>query len=71
MGAGWCPPGILGVGIGGTSEKAMLLAKQSLMAPIDIQALQARGPANRAEELRWKYLTRLMRWVSVHRGWAA
>ena len=52
MGAGWCPPGILGVGIGGTSEKAMLLAKQSLMAPIDIQALQARGPANRAEELR-------------------
>ncbi|MBU3736060.1 MAG: fumarate hydratase [Methylobacterium sp.] len=52
MGAGWCPPGVLGIGIGGTAEKAVLLAKQSLMAPIDIQALQARGPANRAEQLR-------------------
>jgi fumarate hydratase class I len=52
MGAGWCPPGILGIGIGGTAEKAMLLAKQSLMAPVDIQALQQRGPASRAEELR-------------------
>ena len=52
MGAGWCPPGILGIGIGGTAEKAMLLAKQSLMAPIDIQALRQRGPASRAEELR-------------------
>src|SRR5450432_2447258 len=52
MGAGWCPPGILGIGIGGTAEKAMLLAKQSLMEPIDIQELIARGPSNRAEELR-------------------
>ena len=52
MGAGWCPPGILGLGIGGTAEKAMLLAKESLMDPIDIQALRARGPANRAETLR-------------------
>jgi len=52
MGAGWCPPGLLGIGIGGTAEKAMLLAKQSLLAPIDIQALRERGPANRAEELR-------------------
>jgi fumarate hydratase class I len=52
MGAGWCPPGVLGIGIGGTAEKAMLLAKQSLMAPIDIQELKARGAANRAEELR-------------------
>src|ERR1035437_1455705 len=52
MGAGWCPPGILGIGIGGTAEKAMLLAKESLMEPIDIQELMARGPANRAEELR-------------------
>jgi len=52
MGAGWCPPGILGIGIGGTSEKAMLLAKQSLMDPIDIQDLQARGAKTRAEELR-------------------
>lgn len=52
MGAGWCPPGVLGIGIGGTAEKAVLLAKQALMAPIDIQALQARGPANRVEQLR-------------------
>ncbi len=46
MGAGWCPPGIIGIGIGGTSEKAMLLAKESLMEPIDIQELMARGPKN-------------------------
>jgi fumarate hydratase class I len=52
MGAGWCPPGMLGIGIGGTAEKAMLLAKESLMEAIDIQDLIARGPANRAEELR-------------------
>jgi fumarate hydratase class I len=52
MGAGWCPPGILGIGIGGTAEKAMLLAKTSLMAPIDIHELQARGASNRIEELR-------------------
>ena len=43
MGAGWCPPGMLGIGIGGTAEKAMLLAKESLMDPIDIQELKARG----------------------------
>ena len=52
MGAGWCPPGMLGIGIGGTAEKAMLLAKESLMEHIDIQALIARGPSNRIEELR-------------------
>ena len=52
MGAGWCPPGMIGVGIGGTAEKAMLLAKRSLMDPIDIHELQERGPSNRAEELR-------------------
>jgi fumarate hydratase class I len=52
MGAGWCPPGMLGIGIGGTAEKAMVLAKESLMAPIDIQELIARGPQNRVEELR-------------------
>ena len=52
MGAGWCPPGILGIGIGGTAEKAMLLAKQSLMDPIDIQDLIARGPKTTAEKLR-------------------
>jgi fumarate hydratase class I len=52
MGAGWCPPGLLGVGIGGTPEKAMLLAKEALMEPIDIHDLKARGPANHLEELR-------------------
>ncbi|MDR3426662.1 fumarate hydratase [Silvimonas sp.] len=52
MGAGWCPPGMLGIGIGGTAEKAMLLAKESLMEEIDIHELIARGPSNRVEELR-------------------
>jgi fumarate hydratase class I len=52
MGAGWCPPGMLGIGIGGTAEKAMVLAKEALMEPIDIQALQQRGASNRLEALR-------------------
>ncbi|RDB43135.1 fumarate hydratase [Halomonas sp. DQ26W] len=52
MGAGWCPPGMLGIGIGGTAEKAMEIAKEALLDPIDIQELQARGASNRAEELR-------------------
>ncbi|MDA8694247.1 fumarate hydratase [Pseudomonadales bacterium] len=52
MGAGWCPPGMLGIGIGGTAEKAMIMAKESLMGSIDIHELQARGASNRAEELR-------------------
>jgi len=52
MGAGWCPPGMLGIGIGGTAEKAMLLAKEALMDPIDMQDLIARGASNRLEELR-------------------
>lgn len=52
MGAGWCPPGMLGIGIGGTSEKAAVLAKQSLMESIDIHELKARGPESRSEELR-------------------
>ncbi|MGD8838301.1 MAG: fumarate hydratase [Gammaproteobacteria bacterium] len=52
MGAGWCPPGMLGIGIGGTAEKAMVLAKEALMEPIDIHDLQQRGAQNRAEELR-------------------
>ncbi|MFA7552716.1 MAG: fumarate hydratase [Spongiibacteraceae bacterium] len=52
MGAGWCPPGMLGIGIGGTAEKAMLLAKEALLEPIDIQDLKERGASNRAEELR-------------------
>ena len=52
MGAGWCPPGMLGIGIGGTAEKAMLMAKESLMEEIDMAELKARGAKNRAEELR-------------------
>ncbi len=52
MGAGWCPPGMLGIGIGGTAEKAALLAKRSLMDPIDIHELRDRGPSSRVEELR-------------------
>jgi fumarate hydratase class I len=52
MGAGWCPPGMLGIGVGGTAEKAMLLAKEVLMEPIDMFDLLARGPSNKLEELR-------------------
>ncbi len=52
MGAGWCPPGMLGIGIGGSAEKAMLMAKESLMEPVDMYELKQRGPQNKAEELR-------------------
>jgi fumarate hydratase class I len=52
MGAGWCPPGMLGIGVGGTAEKAMLMAKEALMEPIDMAELKARGPRNKVEELR-------------------
>jgi fumarate hydratase class I len=59
MGAGWCPPGMLGVGIGGSAEKAMLLAKKSLMEPIDIGELIARGPKSKLEELRLEIYQRV------------
>jgi fumarate hydratase, class I len=52
MGAGWCPPGMLGIGIGGTAEKAMLMAKEVLMEPLDMHDLLERGPQNKYEELR-------------------
>jgi fumarate hydratase class I len=52
MGAGWCPPGMLGIGIGGTAEKAMQMAKESLMEPIDMSDLVERGPRDKYEELR-------------------
>jgi fumarate hydratase, class I len=52
MGAGWCPPGMLGIGVGGTAEKAMLLAKEALMDDIDMYELLQRGPQNKLEELR-------------------
>ncbi len=59
MGAGWCPPGMLGIGIGGTAEKAMLLAKQSLMDPIDMQELKARGASTNIEQLRMDLYDRI------------
>lgn len=52
MGAGWCPPGMLGLGIGGTAEKAMVMAKESLMDPIDIHDLQDKGAESSAEKMR-------------------
>jgi fumarate hydratase, class I len=52
MGAGWCPPGMLGIGVGGTAEKAMLMAKEALMEPIDMAELKARGPKSKVDELR-------------------
>src|SRR6056300_1891411 len=59
MGAGWCPPGMLGIGIGGTAEKAAVLAKESLMEPIDIHELRQRGPSNRVEELRLEIMDKV------------
>ena len=59
MGAGWCPPGMLGIGIGGTSEKAMLLAKESLMQPINMHELIERGPTDHIEELRLEIYERV------------
>jgi len=59
MGAGWCPPGMLGIGVGGTAEKAAILAKQSLMEPIDIHELIERGPSNRVEELRLEIMEKV------------
>ncbi len=52
LGAGWCPPGLIGLGIGGSAERAMLLAKESLLDPIDMSALKRRGPSSRLEEMR-------------------
>ena len=59
LGAGWCPPGILGIGIGGTAEKAVVLAKEALLEPIDIQELKQRGPQTRLEELRLEIFERV------------
>ncbi len=59
MGAGWCPPGVLGIGVGGTAEKAALLAKQSLMQEIDIHELRERGAQNRVEELRLEIMDKV------------
>ena len=59
LGAGWCPPGILGIGIGGTAEKAVVLAKEALLDPIDIQELKQRGPQSKLEELRLEIFDRV------------
>ena len=59
MGAGWCPPGILGIGVGGTPEKAMVLAKEAMMEPIDIHELKERGSTSRSEELRLELYDRV------------
>ena len=59
MGAGWCPPGMLGIGVGGTAEKAVLMAKESLMAPLDMHELLERGPKTKIEELRIELFTKI------------
>ena len=59
MGAGWCPPGMLGIGIGGSAEKAMVMAKEGLMEPIDIHELRKRGPASSIDELRLEIMDRV------------
>ena len=59
MGAGWCPPGMLGIGIGGTAEKSAVLAKESLMESVDIHELIERGPQNAEEELRLEIFNRV------------
>ncbi len=61
MGAGWCPPGMLGIGVGGTAEKAMILAKEALLDPIDIHDLRERGALNRSEELRLELYDKINR----------
>jgi len=59
MGAGWCPPGLIGIGVGGTAEKAMMMAKEVLMDPLDMHELLARGPKSKIEELRIELYTRI------------
>ena len=70
MGAGWCPPGMLGIGIGGTAEKAMLLAKEALLEPVDIQELRERGAGNRAEQLRLELMDKVNALGIGAQGWA-
>lgn len=75
MGAGWCPPGMLGIGIGGTAEKAVLLAKESLMEDLDMYELQAKAARgeklDQVEELRLSCTRRSTRWASARKAWAA
>ena len=71
MGAGWCPPGILGIGIGGTPEKAMLMAKEPLMAPPTRIELKARGAKTKAENRVLSFTRRSTPFVSALRVWVA
>jgi fumarate hydratase class I len=71
MGAGWCPPGMLGIGIGGSAEKAMLLAKEALMEEIDIHELKAHGPVTPWKRCAWSSTKRSMPSASAPRAWAA
>ena len=75
MGAGWCPPGMLGIGIGGTAEKAVLMAKESLMDDIDMYELQAKAARgeklSRSRSCAWSCTRRSTRWASARRAWAA
>ena len=72
MGAGWCPPGMLGIGIGGTAEKAMLMAKEALMEPIDMyELLAARADATSSRNCASSCTRRSTRWASARRAWAA
>lgn len=59
MGAGWCPPGMLGLGIGGTAEKAMVMAKESLMDPVDIHELDEKGAETSVEKLRLELMDKV------------
>jgi fumarate hydratase, class I len=59
LGAGWCPPGLIGIGIGGSAEKSMLLAKEAVLEPIDMMDLRSRGPRNRHEEMRIEIYDRI------------
>jgi fumarate hydratase, class I len=59
LGAGWCPPGLIGIGIGGSAEKSMLLAKEAVLDPIDMMDLRSRGPRNRQEEMRIEIYDRI------------
>ena len=59
MGAGWCPPGVIGIGVGGTAEKAMLMAKESLMDPVDIQEILEKDNPSNVEQLRLEILDRI------------
>ncbi len=70
MGAGWCPPGMLGIGIGGTAEKAMIMAKEALLDPIDIQDLKEKGATTVRRTAPGTVRARSMRWASVPRVWA-